>query len=274
MEVDQFFIDKMMSNSSQDSYVVTMTDTHTYHLDAIVPSIEEIVLAKCDVLTASERRILEATSGTTPEGRQVWERGLAKMAAGDDCKQKVLDDIRREAFKRQLRALSVSTESHKREIEALTVPGPEPPLTPQQALLRGLFQKGMEALARDDKTEASRWFHQASDAGGIDAMKAIGRFYEGLPDAPEAVNWYEAAARRGDAEAMLVLGRMYFYGLSLEQNCITALYWYEKAAAAGDDDAKDFLQESAFVDKVCPKPGVIGPPRPSLDEILGPPPKH
>ena len=250
MEIDQFFIDKVMSNSSQDSYVVTMTDTDTYHLDAIVPSMEEIVLAKCDDLTAQEKRISDSTSGATPEGRRVRARILAKMKTFHECKLKVLDDIRREAFKREMAALTASTESHKQEIDSLTVPGPKPPLTPAQALVRGLVQKGIEALATGDKAEASHWFHQAAEAGGVDVLKGIGRFYEGS-DEMEAVRWYTEAADRGDSEAMSVLGRMYIWGLG--KNCVTARYWYEKAVTAGDDDAKDFLQSGAF-DELCPRP--------------------
>ncbi len=105
-----------------------------------------------------------------------------------------------------MEALTASREFYEREMKALTVPGPEPPLTPEQAIVRGLLQKGMEAPARNDKTEASRWFQQAADAGGVDVMRAVGRFYQASQDVTEAVRWCEEAADRGDAEAMYDLG--------------------------------------------------------------------
>ncbi len=62
MEVDQFFIDKMMSNSSQDAYLVSLWETDRYHLSNIAPSIEEAVLSKCNVLPHKKRRILTQKS--------------------------------------------------------------------------------------------------------------------------------------------------------------------------------------------------------------------
>ncbi len=105
MEVDQFFIDKMMSPSSQDSYVVTLSDMLAHRLDHIVPSMEEIVLTKCNVLNSQEERILESTSDKTPAGHQVREQLIAKWIAGHECQQKVLDDIRAAAFDRELDAI-------------------------------------------------------------------------------------------------------------------------------------------------------------------------
>jgi hypothetical protein len=96
MEVDQFFIDKMMWTSSQDGYVATLADVLDHHLNEIVPSIEEIILPNCDVTTQRERDKIEATSD--PKLRQQL---LAKLVAGSDCESKQLDDLRSKAWERE-----------------------------------------------------------------------------------------------------------------------------------------------------------------------------
>ena len=72
MEVDQFYIDKMMSTNSQDGYALTGNDVVAHPLDIIVPSIEEIILTKCDIVTMSQ--IEAAQKDTTLEGRQRWTK--------------------------------------------------------------------------------------------------------------------------------------------------------------------------------------------------------
>jgi hypothetical protein len=97
MEVEQFFIDKMMENSSQEAYVVTSMDTVNYHLDRTVPSIEEAVLAaaKCKILSNQEKEILYHKS---PEPSDA----ISQLGASQDCENDVLDDMRMEAFKSEL----------------------------------------------------------------------------------------------------------------------------------------------------------------------------
>jgi len=60
MEIDQFFIDKMMTTDSQDAYVVSLWETDKYHLHGTVPSIEESILARCTELSSTERGELDA----------------------------------------------------------------------------------------------------------------------------------------------------------------------------------------------------------------------
>jgi hypothetical protein len=96
MEVDQFFIDKMMWTSSQDGYVTTLADVLNHHLNDIVPSIEEIVLPECNVTTQHERDTIDATSD--PNLRQQL---LAKFLAGSDCESKQLESLRSKAWERE-----------------------------------------------------------------------------------------------------------------------------------------------------------------------------
>jgi len=98
MEVEQFFIDKMMENSSQEAYVVTVMDTVNYHLDQTVPSIEEAVLAaaKCKILSNQEKEVLYRK----PPSEAI--DAISQLGASQDCENDVLDDMRMEAFKREL----------------------------------------------------------------------------------------------------------------------------------------------------------------------------
>jgi hypothetical protein len=92
MEVDQFFIDKMMSTSSEDGYVVTVADVLAHGLNKIVPSIGEIVLSMCNVPTLQENSHLQKTGDAAL---------FAKSIASADCQDKQMDDLRRGAWGRE-----------------------------------------------------------------------------------------------------------------------------------------------------------------------------
>ena len=99
MEVDQFYIDKMMSTNSQDGYALTGNDVVAHPLDIIVPSIEEIILTKCDIVTMSQ--IEAAQKDTTLEGRQRWTKLNEQWIAGKNCEEKQLDALRAAAWDRE-----------------------------------------------------------------------------------------------------------------------------------------------------------------------------
>ena len=50
MEVDQFWIDRMFAANSQEYYMPTWieADSKVHHLMGMVPSLEEVVLSKCN----------------------------------------------------------------------------------------------------------------------------------------------------------------------------------------------------------------------------------
>jgi hypothetical protein len=102
MEVNDFFIDKLMSNSSQDAYHVALWETDEYHLSQIVPSLEEAVLTRCASVTREEAQRVDSDTAT-PEER---DRFFAKLRATLDCKDNALDDMRRAAFKREMENMS------------------------------------------------------------------------------------------------------------------------------------------------------------------------
>lgn len=109
MDVDQFFIDKMISNSSQDAYFVTGDDTSTYHLWTTVPFIEEIVLTECNIITSREMNILGSIGRkgvqATPEELYLKDQLNAKMLSGSKCKRQALDRLIWAAYDRELEYL-------------------------------------------------------------------------------------------------------------------------------------------------------------------------
>jgi hypothetical protein len=100
MEIDQFFIDKMMSTNSQETYHVNMLETIKYRLATTVPSIEEILLAKCPAVTSQGESTIDHTM---TEGQR--QRMTAKIIEALDCKDRALSEIRRAAFRRELEAI-------------------------------------------------------------------------------------------------------------------------------------------------------------------------
>ncbi len=88
MEVNQFFIDKTIQYSSQDSYQVTQQDAESYDLNEPVPSIEEIVLSKCDSLKKSDK---------------YRPGGIEKYLKYQQCKFPIIQELKRSAFIRELR---------------------------------------------------------------------------------------------------------------------------------------------------------------------------
>jgi hypothetical protein len=96
----------MMSNNSQDAYFVTSEDTITYHLGT-VPSIQEIVLTKCNVITSQEMKIWDSIkrkgARATSEELYLKDQLIAKMTSGVECEVKVQDELISAAFKRELK---------------------------------------------------------------------------------------------------------------------------------------------------------------------------
>ncbi len=110
MDIDQFWIDIMMNTNSQNAYYVPLEigDEKIHHLQGLVPSIEEIVLAKCTGDTADLDRqlaVLRAadpalTPGTLAKMTQIFERAQVFFA----CEKSALTEIRTAAFTREAAA--------------------------------------------------------------------------------------------------------------------------------------------------------------------------
>ncbi len=102
MEVNHFFIDKLMSNSSQDAYHVALWETDEYHLSQVVPSLEEAVLSRCPSVTKEEAHRVDSGAAGPEERKRIF----AKLKAAADCKDRALDDMRLAAFKREMENLT------------------------------------------------------------------------------------------------------------------------------------------------------------------------
>jgi len=110
MDIDQYWIDRMMATSSQDSYVVPWSeaDNKVYHLMGTVPLIEEIELGKCTAITPEEFGIIgllsrkKQASLLTVEEQSRLTQETTKMEAFFDCEKKVLEGIRNAAYEREV----------------------------------------------------------------------------------------------------------------------------------------------------------------------------
>lgn len=93
-----------------------------------------------------------------------------------------------------------------------------------------------------DKSQATRWFHQATDKLDPGAQFNVGvMYFEGklLPKDPVlAAYWFRKSAERGDSEAQFNLGLLYDGGLGLPADPVEAARWYRMAAEQGLKDAQ------------------------------------
>lgn len=109
MEIPNYYIDKMMSRSSQDAYLISHIEATSpdHPLSGYVASIEEITLSKCKTKPKREReQEYEAL------GQRIRERGGIPLDKNDPslkkfmdetdieirCKIDVVDEMRTEAF--------------------------------------------------------------------------------------------------------------------------------------------------------------------------------
>jgi hypothetical protein len=98
MEVDNFFIDKLMANSSQDAYHVALWETDEYHLSQIVPSLEEAILTRCTPVTKEDAHRFDSGAADAEERELI----IAKLMAAHNCEDHALDDMRQAAFRREM----------------------------------------------------------------------------------------------------------------------------------------------------------------------------
>jgi hypothetical protein len=97
MELDQYYIDKLIATSSQDGYLPSDADLEKYPLDRMPPSLEEVVLSKCRVLSSSEEGYLTEKLGRVPKSSEI----IDKLLSGAGCERKQLDTLRMAAWNRE-----------------------------------------------------------------------------------------------------------------------------------------------------------------------------
>lgn len=114
------------------------------------------------------------------------------------------------------------------------------------AVLEATVQLGLRALRASppDDVRAVAYFHEAADAGSIDAQNHLGWMYEqnrgisGSGLTPQqaltkAAEWYRRAAEQAHADAQCNLANLYTLGRGVPQDYALALEWTQKAAAQG-----------------------------------------
>lgn len=86
-----------------------------------------------------------------------------------------------------------------------------------------------------DSEKAAEWYKKAAEAGYIDAMLALGQYYqEHMIDFDKAEKWLLKAAEAGSAEAMNMLG--VFYSDTMCDDT-SAVKWYKKAVELDQPNA-------------------------------------
>lgn len=168
MEVEQFYIDKTIGTNSQNAYVPTYHDVDTHPLEGMPPSIEEIMLSECKLLTAGEENELYQLAAANAEK---YKRGIdiparemelfAKQLSGDECQNRELLDLRSAAWDRFLEQLAekkckpgVEAADPYAAINNSILHGtPLPPSPPQTGALEAA---GVHAAAGADKDQIDR----------------------------------------------------------------------------------------------------------------------
>jgi hypothetical protein len=110
MDIDQYWIDRMFSANSQEHYMPTWNeaDCKIHHLMGVVPSLEEVILSKCNEDPDVDRKLKEFQNSGKPLSAD--DKAKIKQITQDSdvffqCKKMVLSDMQGAAFERENDAL-------------------------------------------------------------------------------------------------------------------------------------------------------------------------
>jgi TPR repeat protein len=274
MEIDQYWIDQMFAANSQDRYMPTWAeaDSKLHHLTGIVPSLEEIVLSKCNQDTDVDKKLstLRNAPGSV-DNQEKSKRLIEDTLVFFECRKTVLDDMRSAAFERE----NDATLKEKCKTS--------PALTPSDVSAgKALFAKGANVTPDEDKlrrqilskydaylaykqcwsTEAfalhyaatDRWEKEIKNSKRIASKSASANDFEAKGLSPEAMakkgkdayeaenyvvarGWFEKAIALGNAEAMMGMSWMYGNGRGVPKDQTEALRWRRMSAENGNTDA-------------------------------------
>jgi TPR repeat protein len=273
MEIDQYWIDRMFAASSQESYMPTLAeaDSQLHRLMGFVPSLEEVVLSKCNQDPDFEKKLKELQSARKPlsdDDQQKSKLLLEDSNVFFQCQETVLSDIQRAAFERENDAtlkekcerLPSLTGSELLTLKVLLAKGTN--VTPEEDQRRlQLFSKH-DAKAQCGREEAyglhfaaiTRWSneikkskHVTADTACADDFKAKGLSAEAMArggkDAYDAENYvaaknrFQRAAALGNAKAMMGMSWLYGNGHGVPKDENEALRWRRMSADNGNTDA-------------------------------------
>jgi TPR repeat protein len=279
MEVDQFWIDRMFAANSQEYYMPTWAeaDSKVHHLMGMVPSLEEVVLSKCNEVPDVDRKLKElGWRGTPPsaENNEKIKQILQDMDVFFECKKTVLSDMQSAAFERE------NDEFLKEKCNQF------PQLTPSElSRLKALFEKGRSATPDEDKLRMllfsrndayrqcrneqnldlfiaanKRWSEEFTkskraalppaaddfDAKGLsaEAMAKKGKEAYDAERYEAALRWFGKAADLGNADAMMGMSWIYGNGRGVPEDNAEAMRWRRMAADRGNTVAMTLIGSS------------------------------
>jgi hypothetical protein len=110
MEFPVYYVEKMIATSSQDGYVPTEKDLDDHPIGGMPPSIEEIVLSKCETLTESEteqlgKSFIDKYGPTTKKRKaasnKLFQQLWNKSTLYNECASRELNNLRLAAWTRE-----------------------------------------------------------------------------------------------------------------------------------------------------------------------------
>jgi hypothetical protein len=289
MEIDQYWIDRMLSANSQEQYMATWNeaDSKVHHLMGVVPSLEEVVLSKCNEDPDVDRKLSALRNSLSKPLSADDQMKLKEIMQDSDvffqCEKTVLSDMQSAAFQRENAPLI--DEKCKQF----------PPLTPSEmATLKALFQKGVsvtpeengirtQLFARADSYNQcssrenyalqfaayKRWSDESKasqraahpqttddfNAKGLSAevMARKGKEAYDAENYDAAMRWFQKAADLGNADAMMGVSWIYGNGRGVPQNDAEALRWRKMSAEHGNSDAMWLVGANYEDGKVVPQ---------------------
>jgi hypothetical protein len=290
MEIDQYWIDRMFAASSQERYMPTWAeaDSKVHHLMGIVPSLEEIMLSKCNQDPDVDRKLLalrHARSQLSADDQEKSRRLIEDSMVFSQCQETVLSDMRSAAFDREndatlkesCRRFPALTDSEFSTLRALLAKGTN--VAPDEDKLRlqlfskhGAYQQcwSMEAYAlhfaatnrwsneiKNSKRIASNSASEANDfeAKGLsaEAMAKKGKDAYDAENYIAAKGWFEKAAALGNAEAMMGISWLYGNGHGFPKDETEAFRWHRMSAENGNTDAMYLVGAAYEEGKVVPQ---------------------
>jgi TPR repeat protein len=293
MDIDQYWIDRMFSANSQEEYMPTWSeaDSKVHHLMGVVPSLEEVILAKCKEDPNVDRKLREFRNSRNSSSKPLTadDRTKIKEITQDadvffQCEKTVLSDMQSAAFQRENAPLI--NEKCKQF----------PPLTPSEmTTLKTLLQK-RESVTPDENAIRTRLFGQADaynqcasqenyalqstaykkrsdeftaskraahpqtttddfDSKGLSAevMTKKGKEAYDAENYDVAMRWFQKAADLGNADAMMGVSWIYGNGRGIPRDDARALHWRKMSAEHGNTDAMWLVGTDYEDGKVVPQ---------------------
>ena len=236
MDIDQYWIDRMFSSNSQEYYMPTWNeaDNKAHHLMDMVPSLEEVVLSKCNEDPNADKKLRDLQNSGRPltaEDQAKIKRIMQDSEVFFQCKKTVFTDMQSAAFERENDALL--TEKCRQF----------PPATPEEiSTLKALLQKGANVTPEEASTRIQLF-------GKVDAYNQCKGKEKYALQFSTYKNWSDELEASKRAALSQTTDDFDAKGLSPEsmakngkdayeaENYAAALRWFQKAAALGNADA-------------------------------------